>query len=73
MNIYTRGVFAQVQVEYHTVFVFWLLSFAGSKEQNAAVEEAMNAAEVPRRMTNVLREVTAEKVGAQSDPRHVLL
>mmetsp|Transcript_12216 Transcript_12216/g.17720 ORF Transcript_12216/g.17720 Transcript_12216/m.17720 type:complete len:444 (-) Transcript_12216:260-1591(-) len=57
-----KDYYAQVQVEYQTVFVFWLLSFAGSKEQNAAVEEAMNAAEVPRRMTSVLREVTAEKV-----------
>ena len=53
----------QVQLEYQAVFAFWLLSFTGTPEQTAIVEKVMSEAEVARRMTTILREIPAEKVG----------
>mmetsp|Transcript_7213 Transcript_7213/g.21990 ORF Transcript_7213/g.21990 Transcript_7213/m.21990 type:complete len:445 (-) Transcript_7213:439-1773(-) len=54
--------YSQVQVEYQAIFVFWLLSFTSSDAQTAIVEQAMNDAEVPRKLTSILREISAEKV-----------
>eukprot|EP00177_Eucheuma_denticulatum_P000263 GFKZ01000446.1.p1 GENE.GFKZ01000446.1~~GFKZ01000446.1.p1 ORF type:complete len:517 (-),score=86.39 GFKZ01000446.1:128-1678(-) len=55
-----------VQVYYQTVFCLWLLTFTNQQEDAAAVSEtisqALEEAAVPRRLTNVLREVSAEKV-----------
>lgn len=55
-----------VQVYYQTVFCLWLLSFASQQGTSSTitncVSQALEEAGVPRRLTNVLREVGAEKV-----------
>ena len=55
-----------VQVYYQTVFCLWLVSFVSQQEQSSPAMEnvllALEEAAVPRRLTNVLREVSAEKV-----------
>ena len=55
-----------VQIYYQTIFALWLLSFVNTQDSNAIVVEgvsdALEKAAVPRRLTNVLREIFAEKV-----------
>lgn len=54
-----------VQVYYQTVFCLWLLTFMNTHEDTSVVDtvsQALEEAAVPRRLTNVLREVSAEKV-----------
>eukprot|EP00183_Erythrolobus_madagascarensis_P000583 CAMPEP_0185848552 /NCGR_PEP_ID=MMETSP1354-20130828/3376_1 /TAXON_ID=708628 /ORGANISM="Erythrolobus madagascarensis, Strain CCMP3276" /LENGTH=449 /DNA_ID=CAMNT_0028548959 /DNA_START=12 /DNA_END=1358 /DNA_ORIENTATION=+ len=52
----------QIQALYQAVFLLWLLSFASEGETAQAVSQAMDEASVPRRLSLLLREVTAEKV-----------
>lgn len=55
-----------VQIYYQAVFCIWLLTFANQQDEHSVVLEtiaqALEEAAVPRRLTNVLREVSAEKV-----------
>lgn len=53
-----------VQVYYQAVFCLWLLTFINTQEDATVdtVSQALEEAAVPRRLTNVLREVWAEKV-----------
>lgn len=54
-----------VQVYYQAVFCLWLLTFINAHEDSNVIEtvsQALEEAAVPRRLTNVLREVWAEKV-----------
>lgn len=54
-----------VQVYYQAVFCLWLLTFINTQEDATIVDtvsQALEEAAVPRRLTNVLREVWAEKV-----------
>lgn len=61
-----RDVGVPVQVYYQTVFCLWLISFVSQQDHNPAMIEivslALEEAAVPRRLTNVLRDVSAEKV-----------
>lgn len=55
-----------IQVYYKTSFCLWLLSFSGQHDPNStsalAVASAMADAGVPRKLTHVLRDISAEKV-----------
>lgn len=61
-----RDVGLPVQIYYQAVFCIWLLTFANQQEEHSIVLEtitqSLEEAAVPRRLTNVLREVSAEKV-----------
>jgi len=52
----------QIQALYQAVFLLWLLSFASEGETAQMVSQSMDEASVPRRLSLLLREVTAEKV-----------
>lgn len=54
-----------VQAKYQAVFCLWLLSFPKqtlSNDESSVVANALEAAEAPRLLTAVVREVSAEKV-----------
>lgn len=55
-----------IQVYYKTSFCLWLLSFSGQHDPDSvsakAVASAMADASVPRKLTHVLRDISAEKV-----------
>lgn len=55
-----------VQIYYQAVFCIWLLTFASQQEEHSTVLEtiaqSLEEAAVPRRLTSVLREISAEKV-----------
>lgn len=61
-----KDVGVPVQVYYQAVFCLWLLSFVAPQDTNSTitdcVSQALEEAAVPRRLTHVLREVSAEKV-----------
>lgn len=61
-----REVGLPIQVYYQTVFCLWLLSFSGQYDQEsesaAVVSAAMEEGNVARKLTGVLREISAEKV-----------
>lgn len=65
-SLLDKDVGVPVQVYYQAVFCLWLLSFVAPQETNSGitdcVSQALEEAAVPRRLTNVLREVWAEKV-----------
>lgn len=55
-----------IQVYYQSVFCLWLLSFSGQHDPDsktaAVVGQAMKESFVGRKLTNVIREISAEKV-----------
>lgn len=65
-SLLDKDVSAPVQVYYQTVFCLWLLSFvvhqAAIPDAVHTVSASLEVAGVPRRLTNVLREVSSEKV-----------
>lgn len=54
------------QIYYQVIFCLWLLSFVSQQEHNTviikSVSQSLEEAAVPRRLTNALREASAEKV-----------
>lgn len=65
-SLLDKDVNLPVQVYYQAVFCLWLLTFTSQQEEGKdlaeTVSQALEEAAVPRRLTNVLREVSAEKV-----------
>ncbi len=65
-GLLTKDANLPIQVYYQSSFCLWLLSFSGAHNASspaaATVSSAMAEAGVPRRLTHVLREISAEKV-----------